>query len=109
MDCRTLLTVVVTVCSCSPAKEAEYFNTHRYSGRAPATSRQQRGRRDAHRSRPATALPGGHAIPAAPDSKATQEIQPIPACCNAAVLASEAEPLSITSVTVSCAIPLRVE
>src|ERR1035441_6981403 len=29
--CRTLLTPVVTLCSCSPAKEAEYFTTQKYS------------------------------------------------------------------------------
>src|SRR2546427_9652710 len=30
-DCSTRLRLVVRLCSCSPAKEAEYFTTHRYS------------------------------------------------------------------------------
>src|SRR5260370_12103390 len=30
-DCTTRLRLVVRLCSCSPAKEAEYFTTHRYS------------------------------------------------------------------------------
>src|SRR5260370_2434223 len=30
-DCNTRLRLVVRLCSCSPAKEAEYFTTHRYS------------------------------------------------------------------------------
>src|SRR5438128_450607 len=36
MDCSTLLRLVVRLCSCSPAKEAEYFTTQRYS--LPCTS-----------------------------------------------------------------------
>src|SRR6266436_4312616 len=30
-DCKALLSAVVRLCSCSPAKEAEYFTTQRYS------------------------------------------------------------------------------
>ena len=30
-DCSALLSVVVTLCNCSPANEAEYFTTHKYS------------------------------------------------------------------------------
>jgi hypothetical protein len=32
-DCNTRLRLVVRLCSCSPAKKAEYFTTHRYSRR----------------------------------------------------------------------------
>src|ERR1039458_4734355 len=97
----TLLNEADTLCSCSAAKVAEYFNTHRYS--SPCTS---------HFSA-ATCTPGWALLQAGNAStgrwrnsagawfQGSAEIQPKPASFSNTVLASAAVPLSKTKVTVS--------
>src|SRR6516225_8726338 len=99
--CNTRLRLVVTLCNCSPAKEAEYFTTQRYS--RPCTRIFS----------PAARTPGWALLHTANSSTARlrnsagawfqgrAEIHPNPASSKVSVLASAAAPLSSTSVTVS--------
>src|SRR4029077_10838346 len=102
--CATLLTLLVKLCNCSVAKEAEYFTTQKYS--LPCTSSFS----------PAARTPGCWLLHGGSCSTARSrrgagawfhgkaEIHPMPASSSSTVLAKAAEPLSKTSVTVSRAI-----
>ena len=97
----TLLNEAERLCSCSAAKVAEYFKTHRYS--SPCTSNFSA----------AACTPGWALLQAGNPStgrwrnsagawfQGSAEIQPNPASFSKTVLASAAVPLSKTKVTVS--------
>src|SRR5205085_6898151 len=103
-DWSTLLRLVVRLCNCSPAKEAEYFSTQRYSrpwtksfsaaARTPGCALLQSGNCSTARSRKA----------AGAWFQGKAEIQPTPDSSNSTVLARPAEPLSRTNVSVLRAI-----
>src|SRR6266700_3477564 len=96
MDCMALLRLVVRLCSCSPAKGAEYLTTQRYS--LPWTSIVS-----AAADTPGSWLLSGVSFWLERNSggacvQGSAAIHPTPACSNSWVLAKAAEPLSSTRV-----------
>src|SRR5439155_25084506 len=95
--CSTLLTLVVKLCSCSPAKEAEYFTTQTYSlpcTRSFSAAARTPGCWLLHGSSCSTALSRNSA---GAWFHGRAEIHPPRASSSSTVLASAAVPLSNTS------------